>query len=235
MLKISNLHVSIGLVNILYDISINVEKGECVALLGSNGAGKSTTFRAVSGLIKPQSGDIEFLGKSIKDLNPGQRVRMGVVQVQEGGRAFPYLSVMENLLMGATGDNNAWKSRKASMEKVCSRFPILKVRATLPARSLSGGERQMLAIGRGLMAKPKLMMIDEPSLGLSPKILVEIYSIMKSLRDEGITILLSEQNVQKALTLASRAYVIENGHIVMQGPSSELLSSKHVKEAYLGI
>jgi branched-chain amino acid transport system ATP-binding protein len=235
MLKISNLNVSIGLVDILHDVSINIEKGECVALLGSNGAGKSTTLRAVSGLTKAQSGDIGFLDKRINDMNPGQRVRMGIVQVQEGGKAFPYLSIQENLLMGASGDSPAWKSRKVSMEKVYTMFPILKERASLPARSLSGGERQMLAIGRGLMAKPMLMMIDEPSLGLSPIILMEIYKIMRSLHDGGMTILLSEQNVQKALGLASRAYVMENGRVTMQGPSSELIVSKHVKEAYLGL
>jgi branched-chain amino acid transport system ATP-binding protein len=235
MLRISNLHVSIGLVKILHDISFNLENGECVALLGSNGSGKSTTLKVISGIVKPKSGDIWFSGKRINDMNPGQRVRMGIIQVQEGGRVFPYLSVMENLLLGASGDNNAWKSRKKTMEWMFSLFPILKVRGSLPARSLSGGERQMLAIGRGLMAEPKLMMIDEPSLGLSPKILLEIYSIMKSLRDQGMTILLSEQNVQKALGLANRAYILENGRIVMQGPSNELLGSKHVRAAYLGI
>ncbi len=235
MLKITNLHVSIGLVNILYDVSFEVQNGECVALLGSNGAGKSTALKAISGIVKPKSGEMSFLTKRINDISPGQRVRMGIIQVQEGGRVFPYLSVIENLLMGASGDDNAWRSRKKSMEWIFSLFPILKIRGNLPSRSLSGGERQMLAIGRGLMAKPKLMMIDEPSLGLSPKILLEIYGIMKSLHDQGMTILLSEQNVQKALGLASRAYIIENGHIVMQGPSKELLGSKHVKAAYLGI
>lgn len=235
MLNISNLHVSIGLVNILYDISFDIAKGECVALLGSNGAGKSTTLKTISGLVKPNSGEITFLTKRINDVGAGQRVRMGIIQVQEGGRAFPYLSVIENLLMGASGDDNAWRVRKKSMEWVFSLFPILKTRGSLPSRSLSGGERQMLAIGRGLMAKPQLLMIDEPSIGLSPKILLEIYSIMKSLHDQGLTILLSEQNVQKALGLASRAYIIENGRIVMQGPSKDLLGSKHIKSAYLGI
>lgn len=235
MLNIDSLHVSIGLVNILYDVSFNLEKGECVALLGSNGAGKSITLKTISGLVKPKSGDISFLTKRINDISPGHRVRMGVIQVQEGGRVFPYLSVMENLLMGASGDDDAWRSRKKSMEWIFNLFPILKIRGSLPSRSLSGGERQMLAIGRGLMAKPKLMMIDEPSIGLSPKILLEIYIIMKSLHDQGMTILLSEQNVQKALGLASRAYIIENGRIVMQGPSKELLGNKHVKAAYLGI
>jgi branched-chain amino acid transport system ATP-binding protein len=235
MLNISNLHVSIGLVNILYDVSFDIAKGECVALLGSNGAGKSTTLKTISGLVKPSSGEITFLTKRINDVGAGQRVRMGIIQVQEGGRAFPYLSVIENLLMGSSGDDNAWRVRKKSMEWVFSLFPILKIRGRLPSRSLSGGERQMLAIGRGLMAKPQLLMIDEPSIGLSPKILLEIYSIMKSLHDQGMTILLSEQNVQKALGLAGRAYIIENGRIVMQGPSKDLLGSKHVKSAYLGI
>jgi branched-chain amino acid transport system ATP-binding protein len=235
MLKLTNINVSIGLVNILYDISFEVESGECVALLGSNGAGKSTTLRTISGLIKQKSGDISMDGKSMNDIGAGDRVKAGIIQVPEGGRVFPYLTIEENLKMGASGKADSWRSRKDTMERVFSMFPILKERRNLPARSLSGGERQMLAIGRGLMAKPALLMIDEPSIGLAPKILLEIYAIMKLLHKEGVTILLSEQNVQKALGLASRAYVMENGRIVMQGPSEELMCSDHIKAAYLGV
>lgn len=235
MLSIKNIHVAIGLVNILYDVSFTVEPGECVALLGSNGAGKSTTLKTISGLIRQNSGDISMNGKSMNDVSAGSRVKSGIIQVPEGGRIFPYLTVEENLKMGASGTAKAWHSRKESMDKVYSIFPILKQRRSLSARSLSGGERQMLAIGRGLMSKPQLLMIDEPSIGLAPKILLEIYGIMKSLHEEGVTILLSEQNVQKALGLASRAYVMENGRIAMQGPSHELLNSEHIKAAYLGV
>lgn len=235
MLELTNVHVSIGLVNILYDVSLNVKESECVALIGSNGAGKTTTLKTISGLIKQDSGDISMNGKSMNDVRSDRRVKAGIVQVPEGGRVFPYLTVEENLLIGASATMEAWDARKESMARVFKLFPILEERRSLPARSLSGGERQMLAIGRGLMSKPKLMMIDEPSGGLAPKVLKEIYTIMKSLHEQGVTILLSEQNVRQALGLASRAYVMENGHIVMQGASEELIKSEHIKVAYLGV
>jgi len=235
MLKLMNINVSIGLIKILHDVSFDVVEHECVALLGSNGAGKSTTLKTISGLIRQNSGDIIMNDKSIANISAAERVKLGIVQVPEGGRVFPYLTVEENLNMGASGTQQSWKSRKDSIEKVFSLFPILRERRSLPARSLSGGERQMLAIGRGLMAKPSLLMIDEPSIGLAPKILIEIYATLRSLHDSGVTILLSEQNVQKALSLANRGYVMENGRIVMEGTSSELLNSEHVKTAYLGV
>jgi branched-chain amino acid transport system ATP-binding protein len=235
MLKLMNINVSIGLIKILHDVSFDVVEHECVALLGSNGAGKSTTLKTISGLIRQNSGDIIMNDKSIANISAAERVKLGIVQVPEGGRVFPYLTVEENLNMGASGTQQSWKSRKDSIEKVFSLFPILRERRSLPARSLSGGERQMLAIGRGLMAKPSLLMIDEPSIGLAPKILIEIYATLRSLHDSGVTILLSEQNVQKALSLANRGYVMENGRIVMEGTRSELLNSEHVKTAYLGV
>lgn len=235
MLELTNVHVSIGQVNILYDVSLNVKESECVALIGSNGAGKTTTLKTISGLIRQDSGDISMNGKSMNDVRSDKRVKAGIVQVPEGGRVFPYLTVEENLQIGASATLDAWNARKESMARVFNLFPILEERRSLPARSLSGGERQMLAIGRGLMSKPKLMMIDEPSGGLAPKVLKEIYVIMKSLHEQGVTILLSEQNVRQALGLASRAYVMENGHIVMQGASEELIKSEHIKVAYLGV
>jgi branched-chain amino acid transport system ATP-binding protein len=235
MIEVKGLHVSIGLINILYDISFKVDQGECVALLGSNGAGKSTTLKTISGLIKAKSGEISFLGKEISNIDAGQRVMEGIIQVPEGGSIFPYLSIKENLFMGAYGNREAWSKKKTVVKKVYELFPILKEREKLAAKSLSGGERQMLAIGRGLMANPKILMIDEPSIGLAPKILLEIYQILKSLHDEGKTILLSEQNVRKALSVANRAYVVENGRIVLEGPSQELLNSDHIRTAYLGM
>jgi branched-chain amino acid transport system ATP-binding protein len=235
MLRVESLNVSYGIVQTLYDVRLNVEEGECVALLGSNGAGKTTTLKTISGLVKATSGNIFFLNEPINRLPPSRRVEFGIIQIPEGGEIFPYMTVTENLLMGASGRREAWRARRASLEQVWRLFPILKERGNLQARSLSGGERQMLAIGRGLMSRPKLLMIDEPSLGLAPNLLLEIYATMKVLRDEGVTILLSEQNVGQALGLANRGYVLENGRVVMEGSSEELLVSEHIKKAYLGI
>lgn len=235
MLKIENLNVSYGIVQALYNIEFNIEEGEFVALLGSNGAGKTTILNTLSGMLKSTSGRISFLGERIENLPPSKRVEFGIVQVPEGRRVFPYLTVIENLLMGASGSPQAWKERQDSLERVLALFPILKERTNLQTRLLSGGEQQMLVIARGFMANPKLLMIDEPSLGLAPKILSEIYDVINGLHKEGVTILLSEQNVEYALTFADRAYVLENGRIVIEGPSKELLESEHIKEAYLGV
>lgn len=235
MLKAEEINVSYGLVQILYDVGFQVEKGECVALLGSNGAGKTTLLKTLSGLVKASSGRISFLDTPIGHSSPSVRVESGLIQVPEGGKIFPYMTVWENLLMGASGQKEAWKVRRHSLERVLKLFPIIKERRKNQARLLSGGERQMLVIGRGLMALPKLLMVDEPSLGLAPKILLEIFNILRVLHQEGVTILLSEQNVQQALRTADRGYVLENGRVVMQDSSQNLLQSEHVRKAYLGI
>ena len=210
-------------------------KGECVALLGSNGAGKTTLLKTLSGLLKATSGSISFDNTSFDHLHPSARVESGLIQVPEGGKIFPYLTVWENLLMGASGQKEAWKVRHHSLERVIKLFPIIKDRRNNQARLLSGGERQMLVIGRGLMALPKLLMVDEPSLGLAPRILLEIFNTIRVLRQEGVTILLSEQNVQQALRVADRGYVLENGRVVMDNTSEEILQSEHIRKAYLGI
>lgn len=235
MLKVEGLNASYGVVQVLHDVGFTIEEGECVTLLGSNGAGKTTMLKTISGLIKATSGNILFLGERIVGLAPSNIVKAGIIQVPEGGRIFPYLSVTENLLMGASSGRESWGDRKDSLKRIIKLFPILKERGSLQARLLSGGERQMLAIGRGLMSRPKLLMIDEPSLGLAPKLLSEIYDALKLLRSQKVTILLSEQNIQKALSLSDRGYVLENGRITIEGSSEELLTNEHVKEAYLGI
>jgi branched-chain amino acid transport system ATP-binding protein len=235
LLKVEEINVSYGLVQVLYNVGLQVEKGACVALLGSNGAGKTTLLKALSGLVKATTGRISFLNAPIDHLHPGARVKSGLIQVPEGGRIFPYMTVWENLLMGASGRKEAWKVRRHSLERVLKLFPIIKERKNNQARLLSGGERQMLVIGRGLMALPKLLMLDEPSLGLAPKILLEIFNTLRVLRQEGGTILLSEQNVQQALRIADRGYVLENGRVVMENSSEEILKSEHIRKAYLGI
>ena len=235
MLKVEEINVSYGLVQVLYNVGFHVEKEECVALLGSNGAGKTTLLKTLSGLLQATSGRISFLNTPIDHLHPSVRVESGLIQVPEGGRIFPYMTVWENLLMGASGQKEAWKVRHHSMERVLTLFPIIKERRNNQARLLSGGERQMLVIGRGLMALPRLLMVDEPSLGLAPKILLEIFNTLRVLRKEGVTILISEQNVQQALRIADRGYVLENGRVVMDSSSEGILNSEHIRKAYLGI
>lgn len=235
MLRVENLNVSYGIVHVLHDLNIDVKERECVALLGSNGAGKTTVLNTLSGLLKAKSGNIFFHNERVTELPPSKRVELGIVQIPEGCKLFPYLTVTENLLAGAIGRKEPWKTRKASLKKVCELFPILKERGNLHARLLSGGERQMLAMGRAMMAQPNLLMIDEPSIGLSPIAVIELYDTLKILHDGGVTILLSEQNVQQALGIATRGYVLENGRMVIKGSSEELLNSEHVKTAYMGI
>jgi branched-chain amino acid transport system ATP-binding protein len=233
MLEVKNLNVSYGVIPILRDVSINIRQGEIVALLGSNGAGKTTLVNTIIGMLKPVSGEIVFEGEHIDSMPPHEIVRRGVVQVPEGRKIFPYVNVRDNLFLGAFS-GEAWRKRNDSLEWVYNLFPLLKERNNMPARTLSGGEQQMLVIGRGLMSRPKLMMVDEPSLGLAPKLLSEVYNILEKLRDEKITTLLSEQNARQALTISDRGYVMENGRVVLTDSSDKLLGSKLVKEAYLG-
>jgi branched-chain amino acid transport system ATP-binding protein len=234
MLKLNKLSASYGVIPVLHQVDLEVGRGEIVALLGSNGAGKTTLLNAISGVVKRQSGTITFLGNSIEDLPPNQIVASGIAQIPEGRKIFPYLTVKENLLMGACIPH-AWRERQQTLEKVCSLFPILKERSRQRASLMSGGEQQMLVIARGLMARPKVLLIDEPSLGLSPLIMSQIYEVMKTFPADGITVLLSEQNAFYALEIANRGYVMQDGHIVLQGPSKDLLDSKLVKKAYLGM
>jgi len=233
MLEVKNLNVSYGVTPILRDVSFNVQQGEIVALLGSNGAGKTTLVNTIMGMLKPVSGEIVFQGEHIDSTSPHEIVKRGVAQVPEGRKIFPYINVRDNLFLGAFSDQ-AWRKRNDSLEWVYNLFPLLKERNNMPARTLSGGEQQMLVIGRGLMSRPKLMMVDEPSLGLAPKLLSEVYSILEKLRDEKITTLLSEQNARQALSISDRGYVLENGRVVLTDSSDKLLGSKLVKEAYLG-
>jgi branched-chain amino acid transport system ATP-binding protein len=233
MLEVRNLNVSYGVTPILRDVSFNVRQGEIVALLGSNGAGKTTLVNTIMGMLKPVSGEIVFEGEHIDSMSPHEIVRRGVAQVPEGRKIFPYINVRDNLFLGAYS-NEAWHKRNDSLEWVYGLFPLLKERSNMPARTLSGGEQQMLVIGRGLMSRPKLIMVDEPSLGLAPKLLSEVYNILGKLGDEKITTLLSEQNARQALTISDRGYILENGRMVLEDSSDRLLDSELIKEAYLG-
>jgi branched-chain amino acid transport system ATP-binding protein len=234
MLEINNLNIFYGKVQALWDISLNIDKAEIVALVGANGAGKSTLLNTISGVIHPTSGSVEFLGERIDGLPPHIIVEKGISHIPEGRKLFTEMTVHENLELGAY-PSSAWKARKETSEQIYQVFPILKERAGQLARTLSGGEQQMLAMGRGLMSRPKLCMFDEPSYGLAPRMLLEVFQVIKSLRDQGITILLIEQNVTRTLEIAERAYVLENGRIVMEGTCDKLLKDDYVRKAYLGL
>ena len=234
MLKINDLSAAYGVIPVLHDVVMEVREGEIVALLGANGAGKTTLLNNISGVLPAKSGGISFLGKEIHHLSSDQIVQLGISQIPEGRKIFPYLTVKENLLMGAS-TGRAWGKRREMMEKVCALFPILKDRASQRASLMSGGEQQMLVIARGLMACPKLLMIDEPSLGLSPIVMSQIYDVIRTFPAEGITVLLSEQNALYALEIAGRGYVLQDGHIVLEGPSDFLLHNEMVKKAYIGM
>jgi branched-chain amino acid transport system ATP-binding protein len=234
MLKISNLNAAYGVIPVLHDVEMEVREGEIVALLGGNGSGKTTLLNAVSGVIKSQSGHITFLGHDIQNQPAEKIVQNGIAQIPEGRKIFPYLTVKENLLMGACTPK-AWKKRQEMLEKVCLLFPILKERARQRASLMSGGEQQMLVIARGLMARPKLLIIDEPSLGLSPLIMSQIYEVIKTFPADGITVLLSEQNALDALEISGRGYVLQDGHVVLEGASDFLLNNEMVKKAYIGM
>ena len=234
MLSVENIHVSYGDLQVLWDVSFNVQAKEIVVLLGANGAGKSTCLKAVSSLVRPNSGIIQFDGRELNDVPPYQVIEYGIAHVPEGRRLFAEMSVEENLIIGSlTSDAKA--QRNETMDWAYSLFPRLKERRKQAAGTLSGGEQQMLAIGRGLMSRPKLVMFDEPSLGLAPIIVTEIFRIIEMLRSRDVTILLVEQNVKQTLGICDRAYVLENGRITLSGSGIEFLDNEHIREAYLGI
>jgi branched-chain amino acid transport system ATP-binding protein len=233
MLELINVDTYYGRIQSLWKVSLKINQAEIVALIGANGAGKSTLINMISGIVRPTSGSITFLSNRIDHLAPHQIVEMGISQIPEGGRPLLDMSVRENLEMGAYS-HRAWKQKQETIKEVFQLFPRLKERESQLARTLSGGEKQMLAMGRGLMSKPKLVMFDEPSYGLAPIVVLEVFHIIKTLRERGITILLIEQNVKRTLEIADRAYVLENGRIALEGPSRQLLETEHVKEAYLG-
>lgn len=234
MLQVNQIDACYGKVQALWNISLHIAEGEIVALVGANGAGKTTLLKTISGILQPSAGSIEFMGKRIDGLPPHAIVEMGVSHVPEGSRLFPDMSVRENLEMGAYPDH-AWKEKRTTLEQVYQIFPRLKERERQLARTLSGGEHQMLAIARGLMSKPRLCMFDELSYGLAPLLVTEIFRIVRSLREQGITILLIEQDVMHSLQIADRAYVLENGRICLEGDCANLLQSDYVRKAYLGL
>ncbi len=233
MLKLKDIHTHYGNIECLKGISLEVKEGEIVTLLGANGAGKSTTLMAISGIIKPSRGTIEFLGEDISRLAPHIIVRKGISQVPEGRRVFPKLDVTENLDMGGFIRTDR-KEINRDKEEVFSLFPALKERARQIAGTLSGGEQQMLAIGRALMARPKLLLLDEPSLGLAPMLVETIFNCLIALKERGATILLVEQNAHMALKIAERGYILETGRLVLSGMAKEILNNEMVKKAYLG-
>ena len=233
MLEVKNLNVSYGVIPVLHDVSLSIQENELVALLGSNGAGKSTLLNTIQGIVKPSSGNIVFLGKPIQNLPTHKIIAAGIAQVPEGRRLFPYMTVKENLLLGAY-PGKSWQVKQERMKWVMELFPILKERANMASRLLSGGEQQMLTIGRGLMAQPRLLMVDEPSLGLAPVIQDHLYQTLGKLQQSKITILLPEQNALRALGIANRGYVMQDGKIVLEGDATSLMQSDLVKKAYLG-
>jgi branched-chain amino acid transport system ATP-binding protein len=234
MLEVCNLNTFYGKVQALWDISLKIDEAEIFALIGSNGAGKTTLLNTISGLVRPASGSVEFLGKRIDGLTPNIIVELGLSHIPEGGKVFRDMTVHENLEMGAYS-HHAWKQKKETFEQVYELFPILKERQGQLARTLSGGEQQMLAMGRGLMSLPKLCAFDEPSYGLAPILVESVFHVIKSLRERGITIFLIEQNVRRTLETADRACVLENGRVAMEGCCNELLASEHIRKAYLGL
>ncbi len=233
MLVIENVDVNYGAIRALVDVSLEVKEGEIVALIGANGAGKSTTLRTISGLVKPARGRIVFTEQELQKSPPHKIVEMGISQVPEGRRVFPLMSVMENLEMGAFTRKDRG-GIKEDINKVFAKFPRLEERKKQPAGTLSGGEQQMLAIGRALMSKPRLLLMDEPSMGLAPMLVQEIFNIVKEINQGGTTILLVEQNARMALSVAHRGYVLETGQVVISGDAKDLITNEDVQKAYLG-
>lgn len=234
MLSVEKIDVRYGDLQVLWGVSFEVREKEIVVLVGANGAGKSTTLKAISGILKPGSGSIRFDGVHLDQVPPDKVIGHGVVHVPEARRLFREMSVEENLIMGSLS-SAAKAKRTETLEYVYGLFPRLRERRKQAAGTLSGGEQQMVAIGRGLMALPKLLMFDEPSLGLSPILVQEVFETVKRIKEEGVTVLLVEQNVRQTLALCDRAYVLENGRVVLQGTGRDLMANDHVKEAYLGL
>ena len=236
MLEIKALSTGYEAGDVLHGIDLRVGKGEIVALVGANGAGKSTLVKTVSGLVPARVGEILFEGQRIERLKPRQRVALGIAHVPEGRQIFPGLTVAENLELGAYGKGPLDRALlRARMEKVCAPFPILLERLSEPVSNLSGGQQQMLAIARGLMAEPRLIMLDEPSLGLAPALVAEIFRMIAGMRALGVAILLSEQNARSSLAISDRAYVVEQGRVALQGTGKDLLGMSEVAERYLGV
>lgn len=233
MLKVTDLTVNYGVIQAVKGISFEVEEGEIVALIGANGAGKTTTLHTITGMIPARTGTIEFHGTDITKVPAHKIVSMGLAHVPEGRRVFAQLTVLENLKMGAYTRKDKDEIGK-SLEEIYKRFPRLKERKNQPAGTLSGGEQQMLAMGRALMSKPKMIVMDEPSMGLSPLYVTEIFKIIQEINDSGTTVLLVEQNAKKALSIADRGYVLETGSIVMEDSAQALLNNEDIKKAYLG-
>lgn len=234
MLRVDGVSAGYGHVQVLWDLSLEVNEGEFVALVGANGAGKTTLLKTISGVMRPSAGSISFLDKRLDTMHANDIVALGLSHIPESRKLFTDMSIRENLEMGAY-PRHSWKDRRQTMEYVFGLFPRLEERADNLARTLSGGEQQMLAMGRGLMSKPKMVMVDEPSNGLAPLVVTEVFEILKSLHKEGITILLVEQNVRQTLAAADRAYVIENGRLALSGACKMLRKSDHVRKAYLGL
>ena len=234
LLKVNKLNFSYGDLKILWDIDLEVRPTEIVTVVGANGAGKSTTLKNISRLLRPQSGSIVFDGVNLSELESHQVVELGIVQVPEARRIFPEMTVLENLRMGSYLKATR-KDRARNVDRVFALFPRLKERTKQLGGTMSGGEQQMLAIGRGLMGNPKLLLLDEPSLGLSPLFVSNIFSIIREINRQGTTILLVEQNVYQSLNIAHRGYVVETGRVVLTGPGPELLGNEHVKKAFLGM
>lgn len=234
MLEIRNICVRYGEVEVLHNISLKIDKGRIVAIVGANGAGKTTLLKTISGIMQPASGEIHFEGSLINAIAPHRVVEVGIAHVPEGRRLFPLLSVRDNLLLGAY-ISKARKHMDETLMEIYALFPKLKERETQLAGTLSGGEQQMVTLGRGLMSRPKILMCDEPSLGLAPHLVHETFRTIQKIRDQGSTILLVEQNVQQSLKIADYGFVLENGRMVKEGSGQILLGDPHVKKAYLGI
>lgn len=234
MLQVNNINTFYGKLQALWDVSFRADEKEIVALVGSNGAGKTTILYTISNLVSPASGTVEFLGRRIDKLTPHSIVELGISHIPEGRKLFADMTVRENLEMGAFV-YEAWRRKEETLKQVYQVFPILQEREGQLAKTLSGGEQQMLAMGRGLMSRPRLCMFDEPSSGLAPIVITEVLEVIKALREQGTTILLVEQNIQHALEIADRAYVLENGRIVLEGEGKAILQNEHVKAAYLGL